>query len=89
MPKTKTYTSPTKKNGHVSTRIHRAKTEKICACCESKIIPDTLYVKMVGVYSNHKTKRFYSSHFHYSCFHFYKNSLMGMINPYQAVKAVK
>lgn len=81
--KPKTYTTPTRKNGDVSTRYHRAKTAKKCACCHKKIDVDTLYVKRVGV---HK-KRFYSSSFHPECYSFYRLSLMALINPFHGVKA--
>ncbi len=78
-----TYYTPTKKNGHVSTRIHKAKTLKKCILCDGEIIPKTLYVKKIGVFNG----EFYSSHFHYSCNTFHSNSIMGLCNPYKPMGA--
>ena len=78
-----TYYTPTKKDGDVSTRHHRAKTAKKCACCFKKIEVDTLYIKRVGVHN----KRFHSTHFHPDCYRYYRSSLMALCSPYKAIKA--
>ena len=81
--KIKTYPTPTLKCGHVQTRMHKAKTEKKCACCHQTIEIETLYIKRVGVFRG----KFYSSHFHYSCHRWYVNSLKSLLNPYGDVRA--
>lgn len=80
----KTYRTPTKNNGHVSTRMHKAATPKKCACCGNRIQTGELYIKKIGVHGG----RFYSSHFHLGCHRWFSGSLMGLCNPYAALKAI-
>ena len=78
-----TYYTPSKNDNDVSTRQHKAKTPKICACCYKKIEVDSVYIKRVGIHN----RKFFSTPFHPACYRYYRRSLMALCNPYQAIKA--